>query len=108
MGLLLEQIIAGTVNYDQRAKLQRRQMLAFASNEPKLPVTASLMRPTFGQANRLASSAGEQPLTLADTLRPALTECLAGAAHMMGRPHEVLEWVFEVADQVAPVSGIQL
>ena len=66
------------------------------------------MRATFGLGNQLVLTAGEQPFTLADTLRPALTECFAGAAHMMGRTHQVLEGVFEVAVEVAPVSSVQL
>ena len=66
------------------------------------------MRSTFGLCNRLVLTAGEQPFTLTDALRPALTECLAGATYLICGTHQVLEWVFEVAGKIAPVSGVQL
>ncbi len=57
---------------------------------------------------RILLAAGKQPFTLADALRPALTEYLAGAAHLMRGTHQMLEGVFEVAGKIAPVSDIQL
>jgi len=41
-------------------------------------------------------------------MHPALTECLASAAHVMRCANKMLEGVFEVAVEVAPVPGIQL
>jgi len=58
--------------------------------------------------NRFILAAGEQPFTLTDAMHPALTECLASAAHVMRCANKMLEGVFEVAVEVAPVPGIQL
>ena len=41
-------------------------------------------------------------------MHPALTESFTGATHVMSSTHQMLERVFEVAVEVAPVSGIQL
>jgi len=45
---------------------------------------------------------------VADALRPALANGLAGTAYVMGGTDQVLEGVFEVASEVTPVARIQL
>ena len=66
------------------------------------------MRSNIGLSHRLVLAAGKQSFTLADALRPALTECFTNATHMMSCTYQVLEGALEVAGEVAPVSGIHL
>ncbi|NNJ95618.1 MAG: hypothetical protein HKP12_00470 [Gammaproteobacteria bacterium] len=58
--------------------------------------------------SRVWLSDGEQSFALAIALRPALTECLARTAHVMGGTDQVLERMFEVTSEVTPVARIQL
>ena len=71
-------------------------------------VSASLKHSAFRLVNWWVLAAGKQPFTLADTLRPALTECFARTTNMLRGTNQVLEGVFEVAGKVTPVARIQL
>lgn len=53
-------------------------------------------------------AAGKQPLTLADTVRPAFTQGFADAADIVRGADQVPEWGLEVLCQVSPVSCIDV
>ena len=88
-GAVLDQIIVD-LGKDGLATSFGADHVHFFSERQKHPVSASFTHSTYGLDLRILLAAGEQPFTLADALRPALTECLAGAAHLMRGTHQVL------------------
>ena len=70
--------------------------------------TDRIIWPGYYQIGWAQLTAGKQAFTLADTLHPALPQCIAGGAYMVDGADQVSERVFEVLRQVQPVPRIHI